>query len=174
VVGLGPSGLLHLQLLRARGLTKLIGITRSETKRDLGMRLGAIATSHPDDAEECVGAVTGGSGADIVVESVGTIDALAQAVELASPGGRVLSYGSIRASEGRLGFVRLYEKELRIVAARGALPRDYATAIELAATRVVELAPLVSAIFPLNRAPDAFAALSHDPTLVKVLLEIPG
>jgi 2-desacetyl-2-hydroxyethyl bacteriochlorophyllide A dehydrogenase len=174
VVGLGVSGLLHLQLLRARGVTQVVGVTRSAAKRELGIQLGALATCHPDQAQQCVKEIIGGSGADIVVESVGTVETLAQSIELAGPAARVLSYGSIRADEGRLEFLQLYQKELRVIAARGARTRDYAAAIDLACSGAIALAPLVSTILPLDRGPDAFAAASSDPSLVKVLLKIPG
>lgn len=174
VVGLGVSGLLHLQLLRARGVTQVIGVTRSPAKRALGARLGAFVTCHPNEAAQRVKEITGGLGADVVIESVGTIPALAQAIEVVGSAGSVLSYGSIRATEGHLQFLHLYQKELKIVSARGARARDYSAAVDLVAMGRIRLAPLVSATFSLDRAPDAFTALSTDPSLVKVLLEIPG
>ena len=46
VIGLGVSGLLHVQLLRARGVARVIGVTRSAWKRDLAARLGAFAVTN--------------------------------------------------------------------------------------------------------------------------------
>ena len=68
VIGLGVTGLLHVQLLRARGLRTLIGVTRSEWKRDLARRLGASATATPDEAADAVGAATDGRGARIAID----------------------------------------------------------------------------------------------------------
>lgn len=172
VVGLGVGGLLHLQLLRMRGVQRVVGITRSAAKRALAEDLGATVTCHPDDAEECVRDLTDGAGADIVVESVGTVETLAQAIRLAGGGATVLLYGVTRADTGRVDYVQLYLKELRLVSSRAALIGDYATAIGLLADRTVQVAPLLSESFPLDSGPAAFEALRTRSDLVKVLLEV--
>ena len=41
VIGLGVSGQLHVQLAKARGASKVIGISRSRFKNDLAKQLGA-------------------------------------------------------------------------------------------------------------------------------------
>ncbi|MEE9277824.1 MAG: alcohol dehydrogenase catalytic domain-containing protein, partial [Dehalococcoidia bacterium] len=133
VVGLGVSGLLHVQLLRARGVKSVIGVTRSAWKRDMAMELGATATAHPNDAADLVAEVTGGRGADLTVEAAGNIDTLRQSIDLAGPGATVLGFGLITATEGELPFYQFYLKELNLVNARAARPRDYARTIELTA-----------------------------------------
>src|SRR5262249_49584685 len=60
VVGLGVSGLLHLQLLRERGVGTLIGVTRSAAKRELALRLGAGVVAAPGEADDAVAEATGG------------------------------------------------------------------------------------------------------------------
>ncbi len=95
IIGLGVAGLLHLQLLRDRGVGAIIGITRSAWKRDLARGFGATATAAPDEAgETVVSDLTGGRGADIAVECAGTQASLAQAMRLAGPGGTVLVFGT--------------------------------------------------------------------------------
>jgi len=41
VIGLGVAGLLHIQLLRARGVSPVIAVTGSAWKRELALRSGA-------------------------------------------------------------------------------------------------------------------------------------
>lgn len=174
VVGLGVAGLLHLQLLRARGLRTVIGVTRSAWKRELAEDLGATATAHPDDADEVVAEHTHGAGADLVVEAVGKVATLAQAIELAAVGGRLLVFGTITGADAAaLPFYDLYFKELDVVNARAARPRDYAAAVDLGGSGVLRLAPLWSASYPLEDAPKAFAAVEGPDTL-KVTLEMGG
>lgn len=173
VVGLGVAGLLHLQLLRARGLRTVVGVTRSAWKRELAEDLGATATAHPDDAEEVVAEHTGGAGADVVVEAVGKVATLAQAIELAAVGGRLLVFGIIGSDAAALPFYDLYFKELDVVNARAARPRDYGAAVELGSSGALRLGPLWSASYPLEDATDAFAAVEGSDTL-KVTLEVGG
>ncbi|HXZ71793.1 MAG TPA: alcohol dehydrogenase catalytic domain-containing protein, partial [Streptosporangiaceae bacterium] len=94
VVGLGVSGLLHLQLLRERGVSTLVGVTRSAAKRELALRLGAGVVAVPGEADAAVAEATAGRGTDLAVECVGTQETLAQAMRLVGAGGTVLVFGT--------------------------------------------------------------------------------
>lgn len=171
VVGLGVSGLLHVQLLRARGVRRIVGVTRSAAKRQLAERFGAVATAAPADARRVVDEVTGGTGADLVIESVGAVETFAQAIELATIGGRLVVFGIIGANQGALPFVQLYFKELRVSFPRAARPRDYTSAIALASSGALDLAPLLAESYPLDRATDALRSIEAGSPL-KVKLEV--
>ncbi|MPZ59801.1 MAG: alcohol dehydrogenase catalytic domain-containing protein [Propionibacteriales bacterium] len=171
VIGLGVGGLLHAQLLRARG-ARVVGITRSESKRALAERLGATVTCAPDEAESRVQDFTDGRGADVVVESAGTVETLAKSIELVRGGGTVLQYGTIAESEGRLPFYELYYKEINLVSSRAALLRDYAASIDLVSSGDIQVAPLLSATFALDDGAAAFAAIDTRTDLIKVLLDV--
>jgi threonine dehydrogenase-like Zn-dependent dehydrogenase len=171
VIGLGVTGLLHVQLLRARGLDRILGVTRSEWKRAVAERVGASFVAGPEEARDALRDLTGGRGADLVVESVGTTSTLAQAIELAAPGGTLLMFGTIVETAGTLPFYDLYFKELVLRGTRAARPRDYARAIELAGSGQVALRPLLSRSYPLEEAPAALGDASGQGPL-KITLEI--
>ncbi len=158
VIGLGVTGQLHVQLAKARGAYPVIGITRSAWKRELAESLGADVTMAPDKATaEQVLQATGGRGADLVIESVGQLPVLAQAIELARVGGRVLPFGIHTAKDGALPFYDLYFKEIQIINARVAKGQDFPACIDLVRRGVVKLAPLISHTLPfagLDRALD--------------------
>jgi L-iditol 2-dehydrogenase len=163
VVGLGVAGLLHLQLLRAGGIKRLVGIGRSEWKRDLAMELGAMAVATPDEAVDVVRDVAGPEGPPLVVEAVGTVPTLAQSIELAGAGGTVLVFGTVTASSAELPFYQLYYKELTLLNPRAALPRDYDRAIALAVSGAVTLDRLWTRSYLLEDAQAAFDGLiEHD------------
>ena len=172
VIGLGVSGLLLLQLLRAAGL-RVMGVTRSQWKRELAERLGAEGVVPPQEAASAIAAFTGGEGVDIVVEAVGTVDTWAQAIELAGAGAEVLLFGTIGGSpNARLPLYQLYYKELTIRNPRAARHRDYERAIALATEGMVKLAPLWTHGYRLEQAAEAFTALRSDPRALKVTLEV--
>ena len=171
VVGLGVSGLLHVQLLRARGVTTVIGIGRSAAKLDLARRLGAVAVT-PAEAPEAVGDLGRGRGVDIAVESVGSVEALRAAIDLAGMGATVLAFGIITGGAESLPYYDLYFKELDVRSARAARPRDYDRAIDLVATGAVEVAPLVTSTFPLAEVAAAMDACEHDRAALKVTLDL--
>ena len=171
VVGLGVSGLLHLQLLAERGVRTLIGVTRSAAKRELALRLGAGVVAEPAEAEAVVAEATGGHGAEVAVECAGTQETLAQAMRLAGAGGTVLVFGTTAPAADGLPTYQWYFKELTILNPRAARPRDCDAAIRLAASRRLELAPLVTARFPLAQAGRALAACA-EPGQLKVMLDM--
>jgi threonine dehydrogenase-like Zn-dependent dehydrogenase len=172
VVGLGVSGLLHVQLLRDRGVPVIVGVTRSAAKRELARHFGATAVAGPGDAADAVAAHTGGRGADLAIETAGNQHALGQAMRLAAPGGTVLVYGTTATADG-LPTYDWYLKELTIRGTRAARPRDCDLAIRLYADRRVDLAPLVTARFPVGQAAQALAACA-EPGQLKVVLDVAG
>lgn len=170
VIGLGVTGLLHVQLLRERGLTTIIAVTRSAAKRDLARRFGASAVASPDEAADAVADATDGRGASIAVDCAGTAATLGQAIRLAGTGGTVVAFGII-AHAADVTPYEWYLKELTIHSPRAARPRDCDSAISLCAQRRLDLAPLVTGRFPLARLADALAA-SRDPAHLKVVVEV--
>jgi 2-desacetyl-2-hydroxyethyl bacteriochlorophyllide A dehydrogenase len=172
VLGLGVSGLLHLQLAKARGAHPIIGVTRSEYKRSLGARLGADLAIDPFDPalKEQVAEATTGQGPDLVIECVGKTETLAQAIDLVRIGGRIIVFGTITEEAGELPFYQLYYKELSLVNPRAAKPEDFSASVELVAASTIELDPLITHTFPLESAEEAIAATSESVSL-KVILD---
>jgi len=107
-----------------------------------------------------------------VIEAVGTVGTLAQAIRVAAIGATIVVFGTITATRAdALPFYQLYFKELRILNPRAALGRDYDRAIALAASGAVDLAPLWARSYPFDQAAQAF----HDVTdsgRLKVTLDV--
>lgn len=170
VLGLGVSGQLLSQLLRLQGYT-VVGITRSEWKRDLANTLGATATAEPARAQEVLADVTNGLGPDLVVEAVGTEATLGQAIDLVGIGGEVLVFGTITGGGEGLPYYQLYYKELTLHNPRAALVGDYADGVKLAAEGSLQLEPLVTHLLDLDEAEAAFDLVS-DSSSLKVLMQV--
>ena len=170
VIGLGVSGLIFTQLLRAAGAT-VIGVTRSAAKRELADRLGAAATAAPEDAAAVIADVTGGTGADLTVEAVGSEATLGLAIEWARIGGEVLVFGTVTSGSEGLPYYQMYFKELTLRNPRAAIGDDYARAIELAAAGTLDLEPIVTDRFGLSEASKAFERVQSADSL-KVLMTV--
>lgn len=172
VIGLGVSGLLHLQLAKARGAGTLIGITRTESKRALARSLGADLTldAAEPDLEGAIRDATGGRGPDVVIECVGKVETLARSIDLVRVGGHVLLFGTITADRGALPFYSLYLKEVTITNPRAAKREDFPAAIDMAASGAVQLGPLITHRFALESAQEAIE-LSRAGGPLKVMLD---
>jgi 2-desacetyl-2-hydroxyethyl bacteriochlorophyllide A dehydrogenase len=174
ILGLGVTGLMHLQLARARGAAPLIGITRSASKRVLAEKLGAdLALEANDDVRDHILDATAGRGPDVVIECVGKVETFARAIELVRIGGRIVMFGTMTATRGELPLYQLYYKEIVITNPRAAKPEDFPAAIALTASRAVELAPLISHTFPLARAGEAID-MARSGSALKIVMDHSG
>jgi L-iditol 2-dehydrogenase len=171
VLGLGVTGLLHLQLAKLAGAAPLIGVTRSAPKLALALELGADFTITADGSEVSAFASAVPGGADLVIECVGTVDAFARAIEMVRIGGRILAYGTMTETSGEVPFYELYHKEISIFGARSARVEDFPMAIDAVASGRVSLGPLVSARFPVEDVGEAIRAAGA-PGALKVLVDV--
>jgi 2-desacetyl-2-hydroxyethyl bacteriochlorophyllide A dehydrogenase len=170
VLGLGVAGQLIGQLLRLRGMT-VVGITRSEWKRQLAADSGTDHVVAPDEAPILLDEVSEGRGPNLVVEAVGTEATLAEAIEMAGTGGEVLAYGTITGGQRGLPYYQLYHKELTLHNPRAAVVGDYADGVALAAAGSLSLEPIVTHELDLEEAEKAFE-LVHDSSSLKVLMRV--
>jgi len=173
VLGLGVTGQLHVQLAKARGANPVIGITRSPARRQLAQTLGADLTlARGERATQEVLEVTDSRGADLVIESTGVVASLADAINMARFGGRLLLFGIITATQGSLPFYQLYFKELALISARAAKSEDYPASIDLARRGVVRLETLISDVLPFKELKTAIEVLGSDSAQrMKIILE---
>ena len=91
VIGPGPIGLLAVAVAKALGANPVI-LTGTRNKRlAIGKELGADRTINinDEDAVEVVKQVTGGIGADYVVECAGTETTINQAIHMTNRGGKI-------------------------------------------------------------------------------------
>jgi L-iditol 2-dehydrogenase len=170
ILGMGVTGLLHLQLARQRGATTLC-TTRSDWKLELARAFGADQAIRADGSggDEIVSAM--GGGADLVIDCVGSVATLASAISMARVGGRVMSYGTIAEKSGALPFYDLYYKEITLTNPRASRPEDFPSAIDVVSSGRVSLDPLLSHRFALAKTADAIAA-SASPDSLKVVVEL--
>lgn len=163
VVGVGPIGLLMLQLARMWGAVKVYAVDLVEERLSLAKRLGADMTvnASEEDPVEAILSDTNGIGVDVAIEAAGSAKAMDTAVKLARRGGGVLIFGvAPQEEEWLLRPFELYEKELTIVASYRS-PYTFQRAVRIASSGRVLLSPIISHIAPLERGPEMFDKLSR-------------
>jgi threonine dehydrogenase-like Zn-dependent dehydrogenase len=91
VVGDGAVGLSGVLAAAQLGAERIIAMSRHEDRQRIASQFGAtdIIAQRGDDGVERVKDLTGGVGADAVLECVGTHDSVVQALRSARPGGMV-------------------------------------------------------------------------------------
>jgi 2-desacetyl-2-hydroxyethyl bacteriochlorophyllide A dehydrogenase len=165
VLGQGTTGLLHTRLAVIAGANPVIAISRSRWKLELASRMGA---HHALDvaAEKAVSEVlrlTGGSGADVVIDTAGGAATLQAGIDMLRPGGRFSPYAVSHDCCERFTTFPLYYKELSIIGSRALARGDMQPAIDLVASGKIDVSDFVSATFPLQQAPEAFREYEAHP-----------
>lgn len=91
VVGDGAVGLSGVIAARELGAGRIIAMSRHASRQKLATEFGAtdIVTERGEDGVACVKELTGGIGADSVLECVGMPESMQQAVRSTRPGGNV-------------------------------------------------------------------------------------
>ena len=91
VIGPGPIGLLTVGVAKALGATPVVLVGTRDSRLEIGRRLGAdrVINVHSEDPVAVVKAMTGGLGADYVIECAGTQDAIGMATGMINRGGRI-------------------------------------------------------------------------------------
>jgi threonine dehydrogenase-like Zn-dependent dehydrogenase len=91
VVGDGAVGLCAVIAAREFGAGRIIVMSRHEPRQKLALEFGAtdIVTERGDEGAAMIKEMTGGIGADAVLECVGTPESMQQALRATRPGGNV-------------------------------------------------------------------------------------
>ncbi|MDU8946535.1 zinc-dependent alcohol dehydrogenase [Ovoidimarina sediminis] len=169
VLGAGPIGNLHVQLLRTIGAAPIIVTDLSPDRVALAVKAGAdFGVSDPAELENTVMAATGGRGADIVIESVGHPALYAQAMTLMRKGGHLAAFGLTGAGETLP--VDILETILRETSIKGSVAGmgpDMHDALTLLAHGRIRTAPFTGAEYPLEDIQTAFDTFADRPQDLK-------
>jgi L-iditol 2-dehydrogenase len=171
VLGGGPIGLLSAMAAVGRNAAVTLIEPRPD-RRAKAAEMGVSAAIDPAAGDLAARAreLTGGELFDVVIESAGHPEAMAQALTLAGNHGRVVYVGIDVGSKvpAELGLIQARSLRIQgIVGSAGIWPQ----AIRFLASGVVDPTPIVTARYPLSDAPAALAAASLGSGNIKVHIE---
>ncbi len=174
VFGAGPIGLGCVAVTSTLG-ARVIAAEPHAARADLARRLGAEHVVDPT-AEGFVDTVldlTGGRGADVVMEASGRPTAMAAALRVAGFAARLVNIGIDvgRSVPAELGLVQSRQLQLRgTIGSPGVWPRT----LRFLARTGLDLSAMVTRRVPLAEAPTAYEAARRTDENVKVHIENPA
>lgn len=168
VTGCGPIGALTIIAARHAGALEIVATDIAPKALQAAALVGADRVIDMSKDAEALQPYTANKGSfDVLFEVSGTERALRSALETLRPGGIVVQIGL----GGEINFPAnlLVAKELEW---RGAFRfhQEFATAVELMNRRLVNVAPLISATFPFQKAVEAFEVAGDRSNQMKVQL----
>jgi L-iditol 2-dehydrogenase len=170
VIG-GGLGILHAAMAKLRGAAPVILAGRNLPRLEMAKKMDVadyyIDVNEVTDPVAEVMRITGGIGADYVLEAVGTAETYEQAFRMVRRGGVLEAFGV--APQGEQAKFEPFEFVLGEKGIRGScagIGNDWAEVINLLAYRRIDPTPLFSDIIPLE---DVQAALADEVTSKKAI-----
>jgi L-iditol 2-dehydrogenase len=169
VIGLGPIGMMFVILARLRG-ARIIAVGRREAQiaraKDLGAQEGVIGHSVAG-----VRSLTGGEGADVVIEAVGKPETWESAVQMVRRGGVVNFFGGC-PSDTRVGLDTnlLHYSEITCKASFHHTPDHIRRAFEIICQGHVRAHDFVNREEPLVNLPGVMELLMHQNGALKTAI----
>jgi threonine dehydrogenase-like Zn-dependent dehydrogenase len=172
IIGAGVIGLLTLQVLGRAGAGTIVVSDVMDEKLERARELGAEMPVNPKErsVRDIALGNTGGRGAAVVFDCVGTQASVEDAVGSVRRGGTVTLVGNL---EPRLEIPYQYvvSRQIRLQGSC-ASSGEYPACLELMARGDVDLDTLISAVAPLSEGAHWFDRLYRaEPGLLKVILE---
>ena len=156
VIGPGPIGLLAVAVAKALGASPVM-LTGTRNKRlAIGGELGAdrVININDEDAVEVVKQLTGGIGADYVVECAGTEATLNQAIHMTNRGGKIC-LAAFPHEAATLDIAHLVRNNIYAYGIRGEGKSATHRAMELMAAKRFDATKIHTHTFPLADLPTA-------------------
>jgi 2-desacetyl-2-hydroxyethyl bacteriochlorophyllide A dehydrogenase len=168
VLGQGTTGLLHTQLAVLNGCAPVIAVSRTRWKLDRAIGMGArhAVDKSAEDAIEEVIRLTGGVGADVVIDTAGGANTFRAGIDMLRPGGRFCSFSLSHDPISGLSAFPLYFKEVSIIGSRALTPADIDASIELVASGKIDVAGFITATYPLAETAEALKEYEGNPSRI--------
>lgn len=175
VMGAGPIGLFALIKAKAMGAKVLIA-DMLESRLDLAKEFGAdcVVNVKENDLHTACAEFTNGNGFDVCVEACGAPETFLSCINEAAHGANIILIGNGKRETTFVHSIIL-KKELNIFGSRNAYTKDFENLIDLVKSGKADIIKMVSGVYGIDNANEAFEALSHnDGTLAKLLINFEG
>jgi L-iditol 2-dehydrogenase len=176
VIGGGPLGLLQAEAARSRGAVKNVLVQRSKKRCEMAakFKIDRIVCSEEGDPAATVREVTGGAGADVVINAAPTREAVQLAFELVGKTGRVSLFASVPKDNPmvELDANRIHYGQISVFGASDSTALDHLQAISMIEAGGISTEELVTHVLPLREFARGIELINKREAL-KVIIE-PG
>ncbi len=171
VIGSGIAGILHIKLLKVRGVKKIISTDINEYRLDFAKKCGAEVIYARDNVMERVKELNNGRLADIVIVNTTALSAFEQAFSSVDRAGTLLLFAPT-APEVRipLPLFELYFKGVKIVS-YAAVKQDIMEAIDLLKNKKINIIDMITHRFGLGDIQMGFELVEKADRSLKIIIE---
>jgi zinc-binding alcohol dehydrogenase/oxidoreductase len=169
ITGIGGGvALFALQFAVAHGVEVFV-TSGSGEKVSRAVALGAAGGASYKEAGWAAALAKAHGAFDVIMDSAGG-EGFNDLIELAAPGGRIVFFGATRGNPPGVALRKIFWRQLSLLGSTMGSPCDFAGMLEFIALH--RLKPIVSDVFPLARAAEAFALMERGGQFGKIVVQL--
>lgn len=152
VIGGGMIGLIMLQLARLKGAARVVLIEPVSQKRETALKLGAFMTVDPvkEDAKAAI-ARAGIKRLSCVIECVGLVSTIEQAIDIAGKAATVMMFGLTKPeAELKVKPFTVFQKEI-VLKSSFINPYTQGRALNLINSKALDVSSMVAEVVPFEK-----------------------
>jgi len=173
IIGAGPIGLLVLQLVLLKKPDEVLVVDIDSARLVYADKLGATIVCNPKEGEinDIVLDKTEGKGFDLSFDVAGSSEAFDTTLHILRRKGRLISIAGWN-KDSHLDLNYLVTREITVSGSYNYTKKEYEEAINLILQEKIRVEELISGIYTLAKAKEAFDILSQKPSpVLKLLIE---
>ncbi|MBB6625810.1 zinc-dependent alcohol dehydrogenase family protein [Nocardioides sp. KIGAM211] len=170
VVGDGAVGLCGVLAAHVMGAEKVVAMSRHEPRQAIARQFGAthVVAERGDEGTAAIMEITGGVGADSVLECVGTGQAIDTAFAIARPGSTVGFVGVPHGVE--LPVRRMFQKNIGLAGGMAPVRKYLPELLQLVLDGTIDPGLVFDATLPLDEVAEAYRRMDQREA-IKVLIQ---
>ena len=169
VTGIG-GGVALMALQFAVGHGAEVWVTSSDDgKLARAVALGAKGGANYTQPDWAAALLKKSGGFDVIVDCAGG-DGFADLIDLAKPGGRIVSYGATRGNPSGLALRKIFWRQLSLLGSTMGMPVEFNAMTQYVTMH--RLKPVVSDVIPFERAGEAFDLMERGGQFGKIVVRV--
>ena len=177
IFGAGPTGLMHMILLKCSGVSQIIIVDVNDFRLDFAKRIDNSVTTinvsgmENDYLKKRVSAIVGKDGVDKSIICTSSKSAFIQSLDITRRGGVISLFGvPPKGNTYEIDLNLIYSKELKIIPSYATSEKEIHQAINLMENDIINLEPLITHKFDLINSEKAFLCAHDGKDSMKIII----
>jgi L-iditol 2-dehydrogenase len=173
IFGVGPTGMMHVMLARAKKLSKIICLDVNDFRLDFAKKFNITESinSMDETRKQKILNHTENRGVDVAIVATSSMNALQDAIDIVRKGGVVMMFGvPSKGAKLDLDMGIIYSKEITLVTSYAASDKDTKDALSLIESSQINVKQLITHTYPLTNSQKAFDHARTGENAMKIII----
>ena len=173
VFGVGPTGMLHVMLARAKKFSKIFCFDVNDFRLEFAKKFNITKSinSMDENRKQKILDGTNGRGVDVAIVATSSLKALEDAIDMVRKGGAVMMFGvPSKGAKLDLDMNKIYSKEITLVTSYAASDRDTKEALDLIESSQINVRQLITHTYPITDSQKAFDHARSGNNAMKIII----